>query len=85
MMETKEEDQKVSIVSGLDVLLEAIEKRENKIREMKTCLDMIKKMDENRKQNREERLKRLMKIEQNISDSKMKTKVHKNSKIELKI
>ena len=84
-METAEEEHKVMPVSGIKVLLEAIGKRQNNLREMKTCVDVIKQMDDNRKQKREDRLKRLMKIEQNISESKTKAKTHKDSKVELKI
>ena len=84
-METAEEEHKVMPVSGIKVLLKAIEKRQNNLGEMKTCVDVIKQMDDNRKQKREDRLKRLMKIEQNISESKTKAKTHKNRKVELKI
>ena len=84
-METAEEEHKVMPVSGIKVLLEAIEKRQNKLGEMKTCMEVTKQMDDNRKQKREDRLKRLMKIEQNISESKTKAKSHKKSKVELKI
>merc|ERR1712119_157912 len=72
-------------VNEIEALLEAVGKRKDRLDEIQSSMDAVKSLNDEVNQKRKERRDKMKQIELKVGEAKMKIKMYRNSKVELKV